>query len=90
MPRKALETDISPEKLEQFKQAEAELAAQMKLAGYEHAEDMEALAAADRSDARQRRSRLATNGPARAGERDGDRVVLDRRVPAASGVSRRP
>jgi hypothetical protein len=51
---KALETDISPEKLEQFKQPEAELAAQMKLAGYDHAEDMEALAAADRADARQR------------------------------------
>jgi len=26
----------------------------MKLAGYDHAEDMEALAAADRADARQR------------------------------------
>jgi len=51
---KALSTNISPEQLEAFKQAEAELAAQMKLAGYEHAEDMEQLAAADRADARQR------------------------------------
>jgi hypothetical protein len=51
---RALSTNISPEQLEQFKQAEAELAAQMKLAGFEHAEEMEQLAVADRSDARER------------------------------------
>jgi hypothetical protein len=51
---KAIGTSISPEQLESFKQAEAELAAQMKLAGFEHAEDMESLASADRADARQR------------------------------------
>ena len=51
---KTLAAGISPEQLEQFKQAEAELGAQLQLAGYEHAEDLEKIAAADRADARDR------------------------------------